>query len=91
MSSYVACITVNKDFNAISTLELPESLCAVFHLEGVYGDALNFIRYVYYYWLPSSGYEAKTIPAYVIYNKNIFNGNEKEFDLDLYLPISVAY
>ncbi|QDF29433.1 AraC family transcriptional regulator [Halarcobacter anaerophilus] len=89
--SYVACINVNKDFKAISTFDIPESLCAVFNLKGVYGDVLNFIRYVYHYWLPNSGYEAKTIPAYAIYHKNYFTTEQKDFDLDFYLPINVLY
>lgn len=67
--SYVACLEIKDDFfknTTINTFEIPESLCAVFHLKGEYGDLLNFIRYVYHFWLPNSGYEAKTIPSYVI-------------------------
>ncbi len=89
--SYVAAITVEKKFNIISTLEIPESLCAVFNLKGIYGDALNFIRYIYHYWLPNSGYEAKTIPAFAIYKENIFTSSKKEFDIDFYIPIRVVY
>ncbi len=92
--SYVACIEVSKDFKEISTLEIPQSLCAVFSLKGEYGDLLNFIRYVYHFWLPNSGYQAKTIPSYVIYKKNLFtieNINENNFELSLYIPIAVAY
>lgn len=90
--SYVACITVPSNFNSqISTFKILEGLHAVFHLDGVYGDVLNFIRYVYHYWLPNSGYEAKTIPAYTIYHKNHFVTGLKDFSLDLYVPIRVAY
>ena len=91
--SYVACIEVPKEFKAISTLEIPKSLCAVFNLKGEYGDLVNFIRYVYHFWLPNSGYEAKTIPSYVIYEKNLFTSKNNiiEFELSLYLPIFVSY
>ncbi|QKF82495.1 AraC family transcriptional regulator [Halarcobacter ebronensis] len=87
--SYVACISVDKDFKAISTFDIPESLYAVFYLKGVYGDVLNLIRYVYHYWLPNSGYEAKTIPAYAIYHKNYFLTGMKDFEIELFIPISV--
>lgn len=90
--SYVAAIEVPKDFNSkISTFEIPESLYAVFNIKGVYGDVLNFIQYVYNNWLNSSGYEAKTLPSYVIYNENHFINSNEKFDLDFYLPVSVAF
>lgn len=90
---YVACIEVKKDFKSkdISVLNFPDTLCAVFNLKGEYGDILNFIRYVYHYWLPNSGYEAKTLPPYTRYHKNHFTSGLKDFDLTLYLPIKVAY
>lgn len=89
--SYVACITVDKTYENISTFIIPKSLYAVFHLEGVYGEILNFIRYVYHFWLPNSGYEVKTIPSYAIHHKNLFTSNSKEFSIDLHIPIKVAY
>ncbi len=89
--SYVACITIEKDYKNLSTFEIPESLCAVFPLKGKYGDILNFIRYVYHYWLPNSGYEAKTLPPYALYHKNIFSTSLEDFHIDLYIPIKVAY
>lgn len=89
--SYVACIEVTNDFKTLSTFEIPKSLCAVFYLKGEYGDLLNFIRYVYHFWLPNSGYEVKTTPPYVIYKKNLFTQETKEFELNLYIPIAVAY
>lgn len=89
--SYVACITVEKEFENISTFDIPKSLYAVFHLEGIYGDILNFIRYVYHFWLPESGYEVKTIPSYAIHHKNLFTSDSIEFSIDLHIPIKVAY
>lgn len=92
-ASYVACLEVEKNFKdkKISTLTIPKSLCAVFSLKGKYGDLLSLMRYVYHYWLPNSGYEAKTLPSYSIYRKNHFLLDNDEFDLDFYLPISVIY
>lgn len=90
--SYVACVTAPKDFKGkISTFTIQKGLHAVFNLEGIYGDVLNFIRYVYHYWLPDSGYEARTMPAYTIYHKNHFTSGLKDFSLTLYVPITVAY
>lgn len=90
-ASYVACIEVPKNFKAISTLDFPKCLCAVFKLEGEYGDVLNLMRYAYHFWLPKSGYEAKTMPSYSIYKSNHFLNSDKKIDLEFYLPISVAY
>jgi len=89
--SYVACITVKEDYQNISTFTIPKSSYAVFHLEGVYGEILNFIRYAYHFWLPESGYEVKTIPSYAIHHKNLFTSDSKEFSIDLHIPIKVAY
>ncbi|PLY05505.1 MAG: AraC family transcriptional regulator [Arcobacter sp.] len=90
-ASYVACIEVPKGFKAISTFEIPKSLCAVFHLKGFKGDIINLMRYAYHFWLPTSGYESKTIPSYSIFNTNHFLNEDGRVDVDFYLPISVAY
>ena len=89
--SYVACIEVPRDFKGLSTFEIPESLCAIFPLKGEYGDVANLMRYVYHTWLPNSGYEAKTLPTYSIYNSNQFFNPNAEVDINFYLPITVAY
>jgi len=90
--SYVACIEIlEHEKNKLSTFIIEESLCAIFSFKGVYGDILNFIRYVYHFWLPNSGYEAKTKPAFSIFKKNHFTSLQKEFDLEFYLPIKVIY
>lgn len=90
--NYVAAIEVPKEFRSeISTMEIPKTLCASFHLEGVYGDVLAFLRYVYHFWLPKSGYEATTLPSFVHYHKNHFLNEDEKFDLTFYLPIKVAY
>lgn len=90
-ASYVACIEVPKTFNVMSTLEIPKSLCAIFSLEGEYGDVFNLMRYVYHFWLPTSGYEAKTIPSYSIYQTNHFLNEDGKLKLAFHLPITVAY
>lgn len=90
--SYIAAIEVPKDFKSnISTFEIPQSLYAVFNLKGEYGDVLKFLRYLYHFWLPKSGYETTTFPSYNIYHKNHFTSEDKKFDLDFYLPVTVVY
>jgi len=90
---YVAAFEVDRAVtptNSISKLEIEESLCAVFHYEGVYGDATKLMVYIYNFWLPSSGYEAKTLPPYAIYHKNHFLEENDRFSLDFYVPIRVV-
>jgi len=90
---YIAAFEVDSHFiatNSISKLDMEESLCAVFHYEGVYGDVTKLMVYIYNFWLANSGYEAKTLPAYAIYEKNHFLHNNKDFILDFYVPISVV-
>lgn len=90
--SYIAAIEVPSDFSSnLSTFEMPEALYAVFNLKGEYGDVLQFLRYLYHFWLPNSGYETTTMPSFNIYNINHFTNQNKNFDLDFYLPINVAY
>lgn len=90
--AYIAAIEVKKGMNlhgSVAYFEIPASLCAVFHIQGKYGDVLHFMRYVYQIWLPESGFEAKTLPPYAIYRKNHFLDESDEFDLEFYLPITV--
>lgn len=90
--AYIAAVEVKKGMNlhgSVAYFEIPASLCAVFTIQGKYGDVLHFMRYVYQIWLPESGFEAKTLPPYAIYRKNHFLDEFDEFDLEFYLPISV--
>lgn len=90
--AYIAAIEVKKGMRlhgSVAYFEIPASLCAVFHIQGKYGDVLHFMRYVYQIWLPESGFEAKTLPPYAIYRKNHFLDESDEFDLEFYLPITV--
>ena len=91
--SYVAALEVDEGFsttNSISKFEIEESLCAVFHYEGIYGEVVKLMVYIYNYWLPNSGYEAKTLPAYAIYHKNHLLEQNNSFDLDFYVPIQIV-
>jgi AraC family transcriptional regulator len=90
---YVAGIEIHSTFsstNSISKLEIEESLCAIFHYEGIYGDAVKLMVYIYNYWLPRSGYEAKILPPYAIYHKNHFLDENNSFNLDFYIPIQIV-
>lgn len=93
--AYVAAIEVGDDISPhgqVAFFEIPSSLCAVFEINGKYGDVLRFMRYVYHIWLPDSGFEAKTMPPYAVYRKNHFldMDGSGEFRLEFYLPISVV-
>lgn len=91
--NYVAAFEVDSTFvsrNSISKLVIEESLCAIFHYEGVFGDVTKLLVYIYNFWLANSGYEAKTMPAYAIYHKNHFLEENNNFSLDFYVPIRVV-
>lgn len=91
--NYVAALEVDSKFiatNSISKIDIEESLCAVFHYKGVYGDVVKLMVYIYHFWLPNSGYEAKTLPPYAIYHKNHFLEENEDFIVDLYVPIRVV-
>ena len=88
---YIAAIVLAQDKEipncTLPTFTIPAGIYAKFHLEGVYGDVLEFIRWVYHNWLVQSGYETTTSPSYTIYNKNHFLREDERFDLEFYLPI----
>jgi len=90
---YVAALEVDDSFistNSISSLEIEESLCAIFHYEGKYGDVVKLMEYIYIFWLRDSGYESTSFPPYVIYYKNHFLKENESFNIDFYIPISVV-
>lgn len=90
---YIAALEVPSSFistNSISKLEIDESLCAVFSYKGVFGDVTKLMVYIYNFWLPKSGYEAKTLPPYAIYHKNHFLDGNDSFSLEFYIPIKVV-
>ena len=91
--NYIAAIQVDEKFeptNSISKFVVFESLYAIFHYEGKYGDICKLMTYIYHYWLPNNGYEAKTLPAFANYHKNHYLEGNDTFDLDFYVPIRVV-
>lgn len=91
---YVAAIVLKKE-ELIENTNLPyfnlySGLCAKFPFKGKYEDILKLIQWVYHYWLPSSGYEATTIPSYIKFEKNDFFDNSGEFVAQYYLPIAFS-
>lgn len=89
---YVACLELPKDrkffrSGEIGMMKIPESFCAIFSLQGVYGDLKKYMDVIYHEWLPTSEYEKVALPSFALYRKNHFiNANEK-FDLDFCVPI----
>lgn len=91
---YVASIVI-KEEALLSDTNLPyfnlySGLCAKFAFEGKYEDILKLIQWVYHYWLPSSGYEATTIPSYIKFKKNDFFDDSGEFVASFYIPIAFS-
>ncbi len=90
---YVGALEVDEKFkgsNSISIDILPQSLCAIFEYEGVYGDVLQLLAYIYHIWLPKSGYENLTQPSHVLYEKNQFLNETRVFKGKVYIPICVV-
>ncbi len=89
---YVACISIdeNKEIypNArVGIMDIPKIFCAKFHLQGIYGDLMRYMDYIYYRWLPNSEFEKVHLPSLAHYRKNHFLNPEGRFDLDFYIPI----
>jgi AraC family transcriptional regulator len=91
--NYIAAIEVDANFkptNSISKFEVLESLYAVFEYKGIYGDIAKLMAYIYHYWMPKSGYEAKTLPAFALYHQNHYLEGNDTFNLEFYVPIRVV-
>lgn len=88
---YVACVKVNEERefenNRLPKFTISEGVYVKFDLKGYDGDLIKFIHWVYHEWLPRSEYETTTKPPYVIYTKNKYLSNDKEFELSFYLAI----
>jgi len=87
---YIAC--VKTDHKGLENGRLPSftirgGIYAKFDLEGVHGDLLKLITWIYQEWLPSSGYETTTRPSYAIHRKNHYLSKEKRFDASFYVSI----
>ena len=90
---YVACVVPKEKQSKLKNTSLPSFIipslvCAVFEVEGKYGDILNLIQWVYHTWLPNSGYETNTIPSYTIFERNHFLEDDERFKVKYYVPIS---
>lgn len=88
---YVACV-VNKSKHKIIDSRLAKftiagGVYAKFELQGVMGDLLRFIQWLYHEWLPKNEYETTTKPPYAVYRKNKYLSKDGEFDLDFYISI----
>lgn len=88
---YVAGIIPEEEKDLSSTnlpyFYTPADLYATFEIKGKKGDVLRFIQWVYHEWLPNSGFETITNPAYAIFKKNQFLEEDGEFEATYYLPI----
>jgi len=88
---YIACIVPEKksDLNShrLPKFKISEGVYAKFDLEGVHGDMLKFIHWVYHEWLVNSEYETTTKPSYAVYNKNNFLSEDNRFDMSFYVSI----
>lgn len=88
---YVACIAPKHNNNLKNTnlpsFEIYEGICAVFDVEGKYGDILKLIQWVYHHWLPNSGFETTTAPSYTTFEKNHFLSDDKLFKCTYYVPV----
>jgi AraC family transcriptional regulator len=91
---YVASVAVKEGEwigeTSLPSFEIPGGVHAVFELEGVYGDMLGVLRWVYHEWLSASGYETTTLPAYTIFYRNHFLEEGGGFRATFYLPIRWA-
>lgn len=88
---YVACLAIDKPVlrrGIVNSMCIPSGLHAAFDLTGGYGELLPYLSKILDHWLPSSGFRAKTTPAFVHYRKNQFLEPDERFDLTFYLPIS---
>ncbi|WP_417532846.1 AraC family transcriptional regulator [Marinobacterium stanieri] len=89
---YVACLGIDKPVlrrGIVNSMSIPGGLHAAFDLTGKYGELLPYLSKILDDWLPSSGFRAKTTPAFVHYRKNHFLATDERFDLTFYLPISL--
>ncbi|MBB5321642.1 AraC family transcriptional regulator [Marinobacter oulmenensis] len=89
---YVACLAIDKPVlrrGVVNSMCIPGGLHAAFDLSGRYGELLPYLSKILDKWVPSSGFRAKTTPAFVRYRKNHFLASDERFDLTFYLPVSL--
>jgi AraC family transcriptional regulator len=89
---YIACVVTSekiKTHSSFPKFTISDGIYAKFDIVGEYGDVFRFIHWVYHEWLPASGYETTTKPAFSIYKKNHFLSDDQTFELSFYLSISI--
>lgn len=87
--SYIAAVEIVSRESVDETLSkftIPSTVCASFEIAGKYGDILKLIEWAHNNWLPSSGFDATTLPSFTIFKKNHFIEDSK-FLATYYLPI----
>ena len=91
---YIAAVMPKEKLHLKHTnlphFELKEMLCAVFDIEGIHGDILKFLQWIYQEWLPKSGFETTTSPAFTIFKENHYLNESGRFDASFYLPIQYS-
>lgn len=89
---YVACLELPADKKCyrngeVGVMRIPQTFCAVFALQGVYGDLKKYMDVIYHDWLPKSDYEKAPLPSFALYRKNHFINADETFDLDFCVPV----
>ncbi len=88
---YVAGVIVKEEIDLSNTnlpyFKIAGGLYASFEINGVHGDILRFLQWVYHDWLPKSGFETTTNPAHTVLNQNHYTHPSEKFKATLYLPI----
>lgn len=89
---YVACLELPKEnkfyrHGEIGIMKIPEMFCAVFNLQGVYGDLKKYMDVIYHEWLPQSAYEKVALPSFALYDENHFVNESGHFNLDFCVPV----
>lgn len=88
---YVGAVIPKKNYNLANTnlphFKISGGLYAVFRITGVHGDILRFMQWAYQEWLPKSGFETITKPAFTIFEQNHYVNESGEFVADFHLPI----
>lgn len=88
---YLACLELKESQwrqGTIGVMSIPGGLYACFDVKGKLGDLLPVLHRFYHSWLPESGYDLVTTPAYAVYRKNQFLEDDESFDLEYCIPIS---
>jgi AraC family transcriptional regulator len=88
---YVACIIPKSNTKLINTnlpsFDIYEGICATFEIEGYDEDMLKLLQWIYLDLLPKSGYEAITIPSYIVFEENHFLRDDGFFKGVYHIPV----